>query len=92
MLGAHYFQPQHLVDAAPSSCRPFHTRPASMLAAPFRQRVRAAGRTLAYPASTCCLIQSVVTDLGRVIGVPIARLSTNWAHRPIAREAPNRAV
>ncbi len=40
----------------------------------------------------CCLIQSVVTDFGRVIGVPMARLRIIWAHIPTARETPKMAV
>jgi hypothetical protein len=34
----------------------------------------------------------VVTDLGRVIGVPMARFMIIWAHMPIARETPKMAV
>ncbi len=41
---------------------------------------------------TCPLIQAVVTDFGRVMGVPIARFRTSCANIPSARETPNTTV
>lgn len=43
-------------------------------------------------AAACFFIHSVVTLLGRSIGVPIARLMMSWEAMPIARETENSTV
>ncbi len=43
-------------------------------------------------APTCLRIQAVVTDLGRSMGVPIARFTTSCAHIPRARDTENSTV
>jgi len=60
-----------------------------------RQRVDARASTgcrVSIYAFICFLTHSVETDFGRVMAVPRARLSTNWASTPMDRETAKSTV
>ena len=45
-----------------------------------------------YQPATCFFIQDVGTDFGRVMGIPIARATTDWEVIPNARLTLNSTV
>jgi hypothetical protein len=73
----------------------FLSLPRQAIDRPESRPYRKAGPTLAFVRRFYLfwpLIHSVETDFGRVIAVPIARLSTNCDSMPIARETENSTV